>query len=122
MKYKIVFTDKDKQYLIFFTVEYSFAPSTMLKLLYLKHQINWLLFRMKNFLVYLNMPNVFKEISLNIFVLENHKVSEHVMWRERVHQNGKKGDELMPHSLWRKDFFIHKYYKTLQTHFIFNWE
>lgn len=59
---------------------------------------------MKNFLVYLNMPNVFKEIGLDIFVLENHKVSEHVMGRERVNQNGKNGDELMAHSLWRKDF------------------
>lgn len=27
MKYKIVFSDKDKQYLIFFTVEYTCAPS-----------------------------------------------------------------------------------------------
>lgn len=122
MKYKIVFTDKDKQFLIFFTVEYSFAPSTMLKLLYLKHQTNWMLFRMKNFLVYLNVPDVFKEVGLHIFVLENHKVSEHVMWWEGVHQNGKKGDELMAHSLWWKDSFIHKFNKTLQTHFIFNRE
>lgn len=29
--------------------------------------------------MYLNVPDVFKEVSLHVFVLEHHKVSEHVM-------------------------------------------
>lgn len=52
--------------------------------------------------MYLNVPDVFKEVSLHVFVLKHHKVSEHVMWRERVHKNGKKADELMADSLWIK--------------------
>lgn len=56
----------------------------------------------KNFLSYLNVPDVLKEVSLHVFVLKHHKVSEHVMWTERVHQNRQKGDELMADSLWRK--------------------